>query len=288
MNSSYSVTVISICSKSHGDVWKLTSELLPRFVTASEFLVYVPESEIGYFKTITNPRIEIRAQEELGKYFYAPLENAVKRADNSQRFGWYLQQFYKIQAIQESRNQIVAIWDADCVPVKKIELLDENNRISYVNSSKELHPPYFKNIKLLLGLERVQEICFVIPGFPMKREWIKDFICEIESKHGSSWFEAIINCTDFREISGFSETESLGTWVANKYPNQWTYRQGSWERFGQSRFGYARNFTAEKLVNIGTENNLEIITFENWDFRGLKKYLKRFKKLKSRLNEYFR
>ena len=53
------VRVITICSLRHSDVWKLTSELLPQFISADKFVLYVPSNEIEEFRAITNDRIEI-------------------------------------------------------------------------------------------------------------------------------------------------------------------------------------------------------------------------------------
>jgi hypothetical protein len=272
-------TVISMCSMGHSDVWKLTSSLLPSMVKADKYIVYVPEGEVAHFQGITNPEIEVRSQDQLGTGYKSALENKLDAAENSKRYGWYLQQFFKIEAIQLENTDLVTIWDADCVPVSKIETHNAQGQIMYVNSSREFHTPYFDNIKRLLNLERVQEICFVIPSFPMKKLWISEFIQHLEHFHDIPWYEAIMKTTDFSQMSGFSETETLGTWVANKYPNDWVSRIGTWERFGQSRFGYARTMTPEKIVDIGTKNDLEIVTFENWDLRGRKRVAQRIKRL---------
>lgn len=262
------ITVISICFAKHSDVWRLTSELLPKNVQADEYLVYVPANEVDFFKKITNPQVEIRAQEELGPIFGASLIDALHSADNSKRLGWYLQQFYKIEAMRIANSEVVAIWDADCVPVSEINLIDSKRNPLYLDSSRELHRPYFQTIQRLLGMTRIQELSFVIPGFPMKQRWVVEFVNFIEKKHGIPWHEAIIKNTDLTQISGFSETETLGTWLANQYPGQWSVEKGTWERLGQSRFGYAKNFTPSEIEILGQKENLQIITFENWDVRG--------------------
>jgi hypothetical protein len=276
-------TIISICSKSHSDVWKLTSKLLPMNVRADNYIVYVPENEIKHFESITPPGILVKAQEQLGIEFEPQLRQRLEAASNQKRFGWYLQQFYKIQAIQEAATEIVTIWDADCVPVAPIEITNNHDQIVYVNSSKEYHEEYFRNIKRLLNLDRVQDLCFVIPGFPLKLHWVTEFITSIEEKHRKPWFEAIMETTDFSQVSGFSETETLGTWVANSYPTEWISRRGTWERFGQSRFGYAKNLNVENLIALGQSNSLEIITFENWDTRGFKRVKRLILRLVSKL-----
>jgi hypothetical protein len=274
MKPSFTSTVITICSKSHSDVWKLTSALLPHHVKADRYIVYVPESEIEHFEVITNGGIEVASQEELGVDFTKQLKLQFEGKANFMRFGWYLQQFYKIEALRRSQSEIVAIWDADCVPVSGIELFDNQGRPVYVNSSKEYHNDYFDNINRLLGMKRIQSHSFVIPGFPIKKCWVDEFIEFIETKHQLPWYQAIIESTDFSLGSGFSETETMGTWIANTYPSEWTTRFGTWERFGQSRFGYAKRFTPKRLIKLGAKKDLEIISFENWDVRGHKRLLR--------------
>lgn len=265
--------VISICSLSHQNVWKLTSNLLPVHVSADEYLVYVPDEELEGFRSITNPAIEVLPQSSLGLQFSEKLLQAVNFADNAQRYGWYLQQFLKIEGLMQSPARRVVIWDADCVPVREIKLFDESGMPIYMKAS-ECHQEYFSMIERLLGLTRIQSHSFVIPGFPMQGDWVKRFINDIESYSGGmDWFDAIISCTDLTQKSGFSETETLGTWVANSYPGEYSLSDLAWERFGQSRFGPASKFTPTEIVALGKKKNLDIISFENWDHRTLWKTL---------------
>lgn len=266
--------VISICSLRHKDVWLLTSELLPRFVKSDEYIVYVPESEIEDFKKLTKAPIVVASQEDLGVEFTPFLEKAVLESENPTRFGWYLQQFYKFEALIRAGADKLIIWDADCVPLTEIPLFEGDVPI-YMDAT-EMHAPYFEMIHRLLGLNRVQSQSFVIPGFPIHKEWMAELIRAIEKKHpGKSWFEAIIETTDFTQMSGFSETEILGTWVANTYPGLWKSSSLTWERLGQSKFGYARDMNPNRVVKIGKRNNIDILSFENWDVRGSRK--ERFK-----------
>jgi hypothetical protein len=274
------VSVITICSLSHADVWRLTSNLLPRFVEADNYFVYVPESELNEFSRITNPQIQILSQDLLGKNYFAYLKNKVDSIGNQKRFGWYLQQFYKIEALINANSSHLVIWDADCVPVKKITLFDSSGAPVYMLASEENHRVYFETIRKLLDLEKVQQFSFVIPGFPILKTWISQFIEDLESKHKIPWYESIIHNTPLGEASGFSETETLGTWVANSYPASWSTIPGNWERHGQRRFGYARDFDLDAVVKLGKRHDLDIISFENWDSR---RRVVRLKKLLTKL-----
>lgn len=275
-------TVVSICSLNHSSVWSLTSELLPKYVTADSYVVYVPKSEIKEFEGFTNSRIEIRSQESLGFNFSEKLFSACARAGNEARFGWYYQQFLKLEALSVSDTPWTIIWDADCVPIREIQLFTSEGKPCYMKAT-EYHDEYFRAIERILGLERVQNHSFVIPGFPMSMDWTKSFISDLtKTNRNLSWADALIEEIDFSQPSGFSETETLGTWIANKVPDSMVWIDMNWERLGTSRFGEPVKFMPKDLERIGHKYNLDIVSFENWDRPTL--YTKA-SKLKNSLNQ---
>lgn len=263
--------VITICSLKHSSVWQLTSHFLIENLVADEYFLYVPKTEIGEFEKITPSVFTIIPQENLGVSYREPLKSAVYGAGNPSRYGWYLQQFYKIEALLNCDRDLGIIWDADCVPLQRIPILDESSKIIYMDVSNEYNPPYFEVIRRLFGFERVQKQCFVIPAFPFWSKWAAEFAGDFGDKSpGMTWWQAIIDKTDLSLPSGFSETETLGTWVANRHNDSWTSVSGKWERRGQRRFGYARNFSVKKLRKVTRDSELDIVSFENWDIRGIK------------------
>lgn len=248
-------------------MWALTSQLLPNFVEADSYTVYVPDSELEDFREITNPIISVLPESLLATEFAVKLSHQMALHQNESRFGWYLQQFLKIEALLRADGENLVIWESDCVPVKKINLFDDGQRPIYMKST-EHNPEYFDTIEKLLGLRRVQSHSFQIPGFPIKKCWLDEFIAAIENRHvGASWYDAIIFSTDLGSQVGFSECETLGTWIASSYPEAYSLSDSYWERFGQSRFGTASTFTAEKLIALGEEKGFDAICFENWDIR---------------------
>lgn len=268
--------VITICSLGHKDVWKLTSELLPRFVEADEYLVYVPESEMTEFRSVTNSKITVRSQNELGTDYASKLWARVVSENNSQRYGWYLQQFLKIEALLMSDADRLIIWDADCVPVQKIATFDSSGNPIFMVGAFEYNASYFEAISKLLEMQRVQEFSFVIPGFPIPKAWVLEFEKTVsDTNGGKEWYDAILDTTSFSLKSGFSETETLGTFIANRYPNEWSTFEGFWERRGQKRFGYARNFSAKRIIRVARRAGLDIVSFENWDIRGIRLVVRR-------------
>jgi len=283
MTGDFSTRVVSICHQSHKDVWRLTSELLPRFVKADEYFVYVPQNEMDDFRKISSPLITVRSQESLDVGFGKLLLEKVRENFNEARFGWYLQQLYKIEALIESPTSATIIWDADGVPTRSIEMFNQENEPLFMRAT-ENHRAYFEMIDRLLGLPIVQNQSFIVPGFPMLNPWINDFVKYVENRHiGKTWFEAIVQDTNLRLQGGFSEFETLGTWIANSYPRKWHPIDLNWERYGQSRFNYARKLSPSDIVEIGFRHNLDLISFENWDLRGIRRKVKVFRIFVSRL-----
>jgi len=281
MGTSVSTSVISVCSIQHADVWSLTSWLLPKFVQANDFTVYVPDSEMDAFVEITNPVVSVLPESILDTGYASALKLQMELHDNSARFGWYLQQFLKIEALLRSESDRLVIWDADCVPVKNVTLFDENKRPVYMEAN-EHHEEYFSMIERLLGLARVQSSSFITPGFPIMKNWLCEFVDAVEKKnHGLKWFDAIIASTHLGAQSGFSEFETLGTWIANSYPGHYGKSEVAWERFGQSRFGVPSSFGPEEVVDLGKRKNLDIISFENWDQKSVKTSLRNMRRLLS-------
>lgn len=274
--------VVTICNAKHGDVWRMTSQLLPDSINADSYFVYVPEAEIELFSLITDHRIKILSQESLKNDYVGELRESLKLAGNLERFGWYLQQFYKLELVfqDDVDYDLTVIWDADCVPTRQIQILDESNRLTYMESAKESHKPYFDLIEKLIKIKKVAPLSFVIPSFPIFRYMAAALKREIEdSSNGGKWHEILISNIDFSLRSGLSETELLGTWVTNRYPHCWTTVHGTWERRGQKRFGYARNLSSSKVRKLGAKWDLDIISFENWDTRGWRLVLKRLVEL---------
>ncbi len=261
-----STCVISICSLNHADVWKLTSTLLPKHIDASTYKVYVPDMQMEEFKKITNPKILILPQSILAEKFIAPLASAVAYSGNMSRFGWYYQQFLKFEALNQAREQRLVIWDADCVPMAPIKLFSNSGQPIYMRAT-EFHAEYFNMIERLLRIKRVVDTSFVIPGFPIPKNWYEELISDIETINNMPWYDAIIKNTNFQLTSGFSETEVMGTWVSNVHSGEIGYSNFNWERLGQSKIGYAKDLNADTVERIGKRRNIQIVSFENWDVK---------------------
>jgi hypothetical protein len=79
--------------------------LLLRNVFADEYIVYVPQCDVSFFREITNKIFKIEEQESLGGSYYDILVKKIKEDNNQSRTGLYLQQFYKIEALSKYQKK---------------------------------------------------------------------------------------------------------------------------------------------------------------------------------------
>ncbi len=178
------------------------------------------------------------------------------------RPGWYYQQFLKMAFSDVCDGDYYISWDMDTVPLRKISLFDREERpVFHIKS--EYNPGYFKTISNLLGLEKNIEGSFISEHMVFNREYMKEMIATINGSSGKPFWKVIIDAIDEDYITlGYSEFETYGTYVTEKYPDAYAYgkydsfRRGSW-------------FVSENEFSAEDENWLaadyDAISFENTD-----------------------
>lgn len=178
------------------------------------------------------------------------------------RIGWYLQQFIKLSVLKGAREyENFVIWDADTVPLKKIDFFRSTGEVEFY-SGAEAHLPYFDLTQKLLGLGKIAKFSFIAQCFPCKGIWANEFFNFIESKFSESYENSLLNLIDFNESSGFSEYETLGSFVYHNYPKQIIVPGKKWERNGSALIGSPHNIYREPYKQI--IKDFEHITFERW------------------------
>ena len=151
------------------------------------------------------------------------------------RGGWYYQQFLKMMFCYKCTGNYYMSWDMDTVPLRDIELFDDGGNPVFGLKS-EYNPGYFKTIDNLLGLKKNIDGSFISEHMVFNKSYMEEMISLICGKSGEELFwKKIIESIDGDYISlGFSEFETYGTFVTDKYPNSYSYsefksfRRGSW------------------------------------------------------------
>lgn len=254
--------VICVAENSKLPVWNYSSFAITERIEADSYRVIVPNSDVEGFTLASPPQFHVEAEDCYSADFGSYLKDSMS-GENAGRYGWYLQQLIKLEALRTLANQgkTGLIWDADTMPLRQMCFVSEGGRCSLFHG-EEYHAPYFEAISRLLGMNRVVAHSFVAQSFLCRPEWILDFCDEIERKNGVPWWQAVIDCIDFKERSGFSEYETLGTFISHRFPDGWSWSPGEWARNGYSLFG-----TPQNAYKLSQEGNVDLLfaAFEHWE-----------------------
>jgi hypothetical protein len=254
--------IICVCCARDAIVWKIASMYITKNIDSVHYKVIVPDNEVELFKKISSKPFEILGESVYTKRFASEIK---KRLSNkiSGQFGWYLQQFIKLSAVAGCKaHEIVLIWDADTVPLKKLVFIDEQGRLNYYRGT-EHHQPYFETIERLLHLSKKVNFSFIAQCFAIKAEWIQELFDDIEKKHDQSWELSLLDAINFEEGNSFSEYETLGTFVSEHHASEINYIQSEWLRLGNSTIGHPA-FLSPHIISKKL-NQYDFVSFEKWD-----------------------
>lgn len=163
------------------------------------------------------------------------------------RTGWYYQQFLKMEYWKLCTDDYYLCWDADTIPLHKIEMFHSIGK-PFLDTKSEYTHSYFETIKNLWGFDKAIEQSFISEHMLFNKLLMKEMIEEIESMplSGSTYYEKIFSAvTD--PFKGFSEFETYGTWIANKYPNEYRLRQ--WKSIRNTNFMINRTELTDDDLN---------------------------------------
>lgn len=284
--------VISVCSKKDIEFWKHASCGIINYVRSDHYEVIVPDAECKLFLDNTPAQINV-----IPESFYSghrSLDWLRDRLPNAlrARAGWYLQQYLKIEAIRTHRRDgLCLVWDADTVPLRDLDFKDSMGRIVYRTGIHKpaIHQPYFDIIKNVTGIDRKINDSFISQCFPARQSWIREMCDHIQERNSKeNWWEVIVDyIANHPSACGFSEYETMGTWIYERYPTEITITNGKFFRPGNSIFPIEKldpekeNYPSRSLeyiayddydrtifggLNIGCGNNRLLNTFDNKKF----------------------
>lgn len=253
---------ISVCHPRDVVTWEAVARHMPRRIAARHRRVIVPDAAVPLFRDRSPAAFDV-----IGESRYAAgLPELIARhapPDAPPRTGWYLQQFLKLRALEDvPPDEVAILWDADTVPLRRLSFVAADGRLVHWKSA-EHHPPYFAAIERLLGMPKAVDHSFVAQCLAVRGRWMREFIAFVERRHGRPWLEAVVASIDFREPSGFSEYETLGTFVACTHPEAMVATNRPWLRAGRRRVGTARN--VDRAWASPLLAGSDFAAFESWD-----------------------
>jgi hypothetical protein len=250
--------VVSVAEIDCLETWKLTGPQLIALIPASEYWLIVPDNQVQHFIESSPDKYKVFPESVFTRDFSEKFSHCVGAALPARR-GWYLQQLIKLEALNRASHlDRILIWDADTVPLKEISFFDSNGNCRYFFGS-ENHLPYFENIYRLLGLDKSHLKSFVAQNFPITGDQIRAFFSYVEERNESTWWDAVIDSIDFDEPSGFSEYETLGTFVSSFGKRPLTMQPGTWSRDGNQRW-VSRQIRLKKPAR----RKFDFVAVESW------------------------
>lgn len=199
----------------------------------SRLVVAVPTKDRAAVQAGLGSAVEVIDENALLKDF--DRESFRKRAVPlfPRSFGWYLQQFLKIEHCRQSSASNCLVWDADTVPLSSIRFIDAEGRIYLTASEKEYHRPYFHTIHELFGRPAPASTSFISQHMFVDCATIRSMCRLIEVHHAvAHWTDALgaILETHPERANLFSEYETYANYMLLFEPDKVVVRNLPWAR----------------------------------------------------------
>ena len=234
--------LVSACSLPDIAIWELVSRQVPLYISADEYLLICPPADLAEFSSRTAKGWTIVDDESFCQGYGHSKIQEIAHGTNRRRAGWLLQQFVKINACADPTLQaddLVLIWDADTIPLRIIDFIDEETGVIRYYHSQEHHMPYFETIQRDLGIAGSAGLSFIAQCFATRAGWAREFIDHIEQRAGMNYIEHIVRSLPGKSESEFSEYETMGTWNLTHHADQIAFTQrGRWTRNGARWIGH--------------------------------------------------
>jgi len=245
------VDVVAACLKRDLPKLARAHASLRRFVAMKRLHVITAEKDFGEFRKVLGSDVELIDEATMIPGVTLPALKVIPLARLSQGHGWYFQQLLKFQfAFRETGDDFFLIWDADTVPLRPLEFFDVQGRM-LVTKAEEFHRPYFLTYEKILGRPARREFSFIAQHMPVQKSVLREMLAEIEAHcpGGENWAWKIMRNLAGEGSNRFSEYETYGHYLKEKYPERAVFRELPWLRRGATECG--RNPAAAALAKLG-------------------------------------
>ena len=187
---------------------------------------------------------------------------------NPGRFGWYVQQFIKMQFAAFTNDEYYLIWDSDTIPLKPVNMFADDGR-PFFDMKTEYHVPYFETInRIFHDIHKTAEGSFISEHMIVKTEYMRELIGEVEANtdlEGKNFQEKIMSAVNAEDLcrSGFSEFETFGSYVSVRHNSGYDFRKWHSLRSG-GRFYRASSDIDERNIKW-LSSKYDAISLEKWN-----------------------
>ena len=250
---SHPLDVVTACLKRDWPILSLAYENLQRCVVMKQLHVITARRDFAYFENALGREVVLLDENEFIPGVTLAALKVIPLARFSQGPGWYFQQLLKFQfAFQKPEDDHYLIWDADTVPLRPIQFFDEQGRM-LLTKAQEFHQPYFLTYEKILGRPAQREFSFIAQHMVIQKSVLRELVGEVE-KHcpgEESWAWKIMRNLGGEGSNRFSEFETYGHFLKEKYPHRAVFRELPWLRRGASECG--RNPSPAALAKLSQQ-----------------------------------
>ena len=191
---------------------------------------------------------------------YRRVQELLWAKDKSLSVGWFFQQFLKFGfGLTEFAQTYYLSWDADTLPLRDIPFFKDGHPL--FTMKYEYNDNYFRTIERLIGIKKNTDFSYIAEHMLFNKEVMRNLIAEIEVSDipGSNWIEKIINAGNYEAGKPtFSEFETYGTYVHEKYPKLYLSRTLNTFRYG----GFIHGRKIEDWILDKISFDTDTISFE--------------------------
>lgn len=255
-----------VCSApNHFGMLQKNKEYYFKYLPISKMVIIGAESGRQMFQS--DKRVEFVDEETLypGMTKQRVRELVVAGGGHFTRSNWYFQQFLKMAYALRCREDSYLIWDADTIPVRKINFFQDGKpQFSYCD---DYFPDYYNTIEKLFDgrIKRASEKCFIVEHMVIIKSYMQELlqvICDNNKLEGEHFYEKILHAVDRNAMkdSGFSEFETYATYMLTEHSDVYGIRRLKACRYGLVLMGNEMDADKEAWLS----KDLDTISFEHF------------------------
>ncbi|MDO7908285.1 DUF6492 family protein [Paenibacillus sp. JX-17] len=145
-------------------------------------------------------------------------KDIVYRSKKWDRSGWLYQQLLKLNGDQIAKAAFYLVVDADTVFIRPHTFRRQDKTVFYTRNWSQ--PEYFRTYRKLMGHQAPSPRSFVTHYMLFEKARVRELKKDIETRHGTVWYRAILRSIDRTKQFGFSEFETYANYMYTRNPNQ--------------------------------------------------------------------
>lgn len=253
--------VVTTCRARDLPVLELAAARLPKLIPFAGLTVLAPQADCGLIRQRLGRTATVISEDGFIPGVKLSDLLGFKLPGFPAGAGWYYQQFLKLQfAFVEPQDDYYLIWDADTVLLRPMRFFDEQGRMLLTRAT-EFHRPYFDTYQRLFGEDANRECSFIAQHMIVQKSVVREMLGVIERRVPAlgNWALKIMSVLEPVHPNLFSEYETYGHYIKNRYPDRIAIVERAWLRVIPKFFG--RRMPSEARLNR-LSKHYDYVSFE--------------------------